>query len=87
MILGPFVAPGGHERRTIFSDVPFVSAVAHIRLKVGDWQSVQEVGNENAKITFNVPLDQADYEVKADMLDAQKEVIAGAYYVYCTRLK
>lgn len=62
-------------------------SVAYIRLKVGDWESVQEVGNGDTRITFNVPLDHADYEVKADMLDARKEVIAGAYYVYCTKMK
>ena len=59
--------------------------VAHIRLKVGDWQSVQAVSNGDAKITFDVPLDQADYEVQAEMLDAGKKVLAGGYYVYCTR--
>ena len=67
-------------------DSPFIAlSVAYIRLKVGDWESVQEVGHGDTKITFDVPLDQANYKVKADMLDARKEVIAGAYYVYCTK--
>ena len=55
--------------------------VACIRLKVGDFERVKKVGSGDTKITFNATLDQADYTVKADMLDIHNEVIAGAYYV------
>ena len=61
--------------------------VASIRLTVGDYESTKKVGASDTRITFNVPLDKADYEVKAEMLDAKQKVIAGAYYVYCRKAK
>jgi len=34
-------------------------------------------------MSFDVPLQEADYEVKAEFLDAGKQLISGANYVYC----
>ncbi len=68
-------------QRSAFKALP----VAYVRLKVGDWEGVKEVTSSDTKITFDVPLEQADYTVRADLLNAQRKVVAGAYYVYCTK--
>jgi arylsulfatase A-like enzyme len=59
--------------------------VASIRLTVGKYKSVKKVKPADTKITFTVPLDSSDHEVRAEMLDAQQKLIAGAYYVYCRK--
>lgn len=61
--------------------------VAYVRLKVGDFTGVKEVSAAETNITFDVPLEKADYEVRAELLDSQKKTIAGAYYVYCKDVK
>ena len=37
------------------------------------------------RTVFDVPLDKGDCEVKAEMLNAAGKVLAGGYYVYCTK--
>ena len=69
---------GGERFR--FKSLP----VQYIRLKVGDSETVKKVEQKDTSINFQVPLDEKNYEVKADMLDARKNIIAGAYYVYCS---
>jgi hypothetical protein len=57
--------------------------VAHVRLRVGDFVHEKALRREETKVTFEIPLDATDYNVRAELLDAQKRPIAGAYYVYC----
>ena len=71
------------DKRSPFRSLP----VAAIRLKVGDYQATKKVKPQDTSILFSVPLDKADYDVKAEMLNARQKVIAGAYYVYCRRAK
>ena len=61
--------------------------MAAVRLKIGKFESVQRINRNDAKVIFDVPLDQAEYEVTAEMLDESHQVIAGAYYTYCTKLE
>jgi len=57
--------------------------VKYVRLSVGDHVAEEALSGEETQITFDVPLKEADYNVRAELLDAQKKPIAGAYYVYC----
>ena len=57
--------------------------VANVRLTVGNFSETQKANSTDTEVTFDVPLDKADYEVKAELLDAKGKVLAGAYYVYC----
>ena len=59
--------------------------VAHVRLTVGDYVGTRALSGAETEITFDMPLEKADYEVRAELLDAQKKPIAGAYYVYCRK--
>jgi hypothetical protein len=59
--------------------------VAFIRLKVGDWECVRAVDSSDAKVIFDVPLEPTEHEVRAELLNDQHEVIAGGYYVYCSK--
>ena len=81
-------AAGG--KRTLIYGVtgaPFKALpVAFVRLAVGDNEGIQAVDPGDTKIVFDIPLEKKDYEVRAELLDAQKKVIAGAYYVYCRKL-
>ena len=68
--------------RSPYSALP----VAFIRLKVGDFEDVKPVGSGDTKIAFDVPLEAGkECQVQAELLDAKKAVIAGAYYIYCRK--
>jgi hypothetical protein len=60
--------------------------VAFIRLKVGNQEAVRKVSDSDTGITIDIPLDKQNYEVRAELLDEQKKLIAGAYYVYVKRI-
>jgi len=60
--------------------------VAHVRLQVGDYVGEEALSGEETEIIFEIPLDESDYSVRAELLDVQKKPIAGAYYVYCKRM-
>ena len=60
--------------------------VAYVRLTVGNQQHINPVTAADTKIVFDVVLKTRDYAVRAELLDADKAPIAGAYYVYCRRL-
>jgi hypothetical protein len=64
----------------------FVSLPASfVRLWVGETELVQPVAHNATAVTFEIPLAKGEYEVKAELLDANKQVLAAGYYVYCRR--
>jgi len=44
------------------------------------------VNGHDTQVTFDIPLNQTEYEVTAELLNRDHEVCAAAYYVYCHRL-
>ena len=60
--------------------------VSYVRLRVGPFKEVREATASESHVTFDFPLEEADYEVQAELLDEQQKTIAGAYYVYCKRM-
>ena len=60
--------------------------VAAVRLEVGDKQWVKPVHGQETHVTFDIPLNEKEYEVTAELLDSDHQVLAGAYYIYCRRL-
>ena len=57
-----------------------------MRLKIADNEWVKPVSSQGTHVTFDVPLKQTQYEVTAELLDSEDDVLAGAYYVYCQKL-
>ena len=39
------------------------------------------MSRQDTRVTFDVPLDQTQYEVTAELLDSEDDVLAGAYLV------
>jgi len=72
-------------RELIYGSKYTALPVHHIRLELGDFSQTKAVGDDDTCIRFDVPLYRGEQEVKALMLDKDKQVIAGAYYVYVTR--
>ena len=79
---------GGGRKYLIYGGwelAPFKSLpVKFIRLKVGDHEAVKPVSSSDTSVTFDILLNKQDYEVRAELLDEQRQTIAGAYYVYCS---
>jgi len=69
-------------QQALFKSLP----VAFIRLKVADLEEVRKINQSDTSVTLDIPLDKQNYEVKAELLDEQKKLIAGAYYVYVKRI-
>lgn len=61
--------------------------VASIKLEIGDYSKTKIVKSDDQMIVFDVKLKPGDVQVKGTMLDEEGQVIAGAYYVYLTKLK
>ncbi len=55
-----------------------------VRLEVGGISRTVDVEATDAKVVFHFDLDAGDTDVKATMLDAKKNAIGSAYYVYVT---
>ncbi|MCP4782101.1 MAG: arylsulfatase [Fuerstiella sp.] len=69
------------------TSTPFkVMPVAAVRLEVGDKQWVKPVDGQETHIAFDIPLNEKEYEVTAELLDSDHELLAGAYYIYCHRI-
>ena len=60
--------------------------VQSIKLEVGEYAEKKLVRAETQRLLFDVALKQGDTQVKGTMLDREGKVIAGAYYIYVTRL-
>jgi hypothetical protein len=60
--------------------------VAAARLEAGDKQWLKPVHGQDTHVTFDIPLNEMEYEVTAELLDSDHQVLAGAYYIYCRRL-
>lgn len=81
--------PRGAKRHLIYGNDkdPFVALpVASIRLMVGNFDETRSVSAQDTHITFDVPLNKDKYKVTAQLLDAEGQLITGAYYTYCRRL-
>jgi len=60
--------------------------VAFVRLKVTGRDEVRKVSQSDTGIIIDIGLDKQNYEVRAELLDEQKKLIAGAYYVYVKKI-
>jgi arylsulfatase A-like enzyme len=60
--------------------------VKQIKLNVGRFSQTQKVTPQTKKLIFDVSLKQGETTVKGIMIDNAGNTIAGAYYVYITRL-
>lgn len=74
-------------REMIYGSKYTALPVHYIQLEVGAFSETRRVNSDDLCIQFDVPLYREEQEVKALMLDSDKQVIAGAYYVYVTRLE
>ncbi|MCB1122997.1 MAG: arylsulfatase, partial [Verrucomicrobiae bacterium] len=80
---------GGAKRFLIYSgeDSPFKALpVNSIRLRVGEKIESKLVKATDTKIVFDVSLKRDLYEISADLLDAEGNILTGAYYTYCRKL-
>ena len=79
---------GGGKKSLIYAGQsdPFKSLpVAFIRLKIGEQEVIKKVSASDTGVIFDVLLNRQNYEVKAELLNEQKQLIAGAYYVCCKK--
>jgi arylsulfatase A-like enzyme len=60
--------------------------VAFVHLKVGNQEEIRKVNTSDTHITIDIRLEKQNYEVRAELLDEQRKLIAGAYYVYVKRI-
>ena len=60
--------------------------VKYMKLTMGEFSELLEVDSPATHKIFELQLKKEKYEIKAELLDSQKKVIAGAYYVYCRKL-
>lgn len=76
----PFLIYAGE--RSPFKALP----VRHVRLRVGDRVVERDLTGAETAVTFDMPLEAAEYKVRGELLDGKRTPIAGAYYVYCQRV-
>lgn len=60
--------------------------VKTITLEVGEHKITKEVAPKDTQVTFDYQLNKGHYTLKGTMLDDQGQTIAGAYYVYLSKL-
>jgi hypothetical protein len=60
-------------------------SVRSITLDVGNYSEARKVEDNDTCVVFDIKLQPGDYDVGAVMLDEEKQVIAGAYYLYVKR--
>ncbi|SDX69344.1 Arylsulfatase A [Lutibacter oricola] len=60
--------------------------VAFAKLEVGEFSAIKNITETDTQITFDIKLKKGFNTVKGTLLDKQKNVIAGAYYVYLTKI-
>ncbi|WP_297086588.1 arylsulfatase [uncultured Draconibacterium sp.] len=77
----------GEVDKLIYGKTMKALPVASIKLKVGKYDELKAVKAKDTHITFDVKLKRGDTFVKGVLLDKNNEIIAGAYYVYVTKLK
>jgi arylsulfatase A-like enzyme len=78
-------AKGGKDK-LIYGNTMKALPVAAIKLEVGGFSEVRQVSDKDKQVVFEIPLKQGATQVKGTMLDPQGKTIAGAYYIYVTRL-
>lgn len=61
--------------------------VHSIGIEVGGFAESKKVADKDTCLRFDIRLQAGNYDVKAVMLDEQKQMIAGAYYVYVRRFR
>jgi arylsulfatase A-like enzyme len=76
----------GGKDKLIYGHKMKALPVESIQLEVGDVSAVQAVGSNAQQVVFELPLQAAETQVRASLLDAKGQVLTGAYYVYVTRL-
>jgi len=81
---------GGAKPTLIYAgtEPPFEALpVAFVRLEVGPYQMTKAMKGDETAVIFETPLKEQNHTVKAELLNRDKEVIAGGYYVYCSRVE
>ncbi len=80
-------AANGPVEKLIYGDQMKALPVKSVQLEVGDYHGVKEISKTNTYVTFDVKLEKGNINVKGVMLDEENQQIAGAYYVYITKIK
>ena len=78
--------PNGPVTKLLYGDEINALPIDAVKLEVGNYSEMKQVGNEDNFITFNIKLKKGNNTVKGEFLDNEKNVIAGAYYVYLLKL-
>jgi len=60
--------------------------VKYMRLTIGDFSKTVAIDNTTTQSRFDLKLKEQQYEVTAEMLDANQKTITGAYYVYVIKI-
>jgi arylsulfatase A-like enzyme len=60
--------------------------VASVQLKVGAFTETKPVSNSDTSTVFNAWLKKGDYNLQADLLDNQHNILTSAYYVYVRKI-
>ena len=61
--------------------------VAKVRLRIGDHEEVKAVPEDSKSVVFEAKLGRDPVEVEGVFLDKAGEVLAGTYYVYCSKVE
>ncbi len=81
-----WIASGAIEK-LIYGDQMTALPVKSIKLEIGEYSRIKTIKEDDANAVFDVALKTGNTQVKGMMIDSEGNVIAGAYYVYVTRLK
>ncbi|MEM9528070.1 MAG: sulfatase/phosphatase domain-containing protein, partial [Bacteroidota bacterium] len=76
----------GRVPKLIYGDKMTPLPVQSIQLKVGEFSKTTKIKPTDKKVVFDLDLAQGNTEVEGIMFDDKNQIIAGAYYIYITRL-
>jgi hypothetical protein len=60
--------------------------VTSVQLKVGVFKETKPVSASDTSIVFTARLKKGDFNLQADLLDQQGEILTSAYYVYVRKI-
>ncbi|MFS4447999.1 arylsulfatase [Maribacter sp. 2307UL18-2] len=78
---------GGPIEKLIYGNQMNPLPVRSIKLDVGKFSEIIQVGSEDKKVVFEMSLPAGNTKIKGTMLDGDNQIIAGTYYIYMTRLQ
>ncbi len=76
----------GEVDKFIYGNKVKALPIESIELKVGRFSEIQQVNSHDHKIVFDVKLKKGNATVISTMHDKNKQLIAGAYYIYISKV-